>query len=174
MGIGIGAGENIVDKSTRAERHLRSVQRHLDEQGRERRTGAAAPATASPKSKKHLWLLLTLCLVGSGIVSFLIFRPMLASTPQELVGTWKVVQGPLQGATMQFRPNGTAVLSKGKPGDEDHFAVKVENNKIFLSGKDARTGKNDTFVQTIISLKEDELIIRDEDKITYRMTRVRN
>ena len=160
-------------RTTRKARRWLSRERPFADNGNGQHHGPAPTAENPPRrSRRSLWLIALLCLVGSFAVVFVVTRMLVATTPQELVGTWKVQQGPLKGATMQFRQNGTAVLSKGVPGDEDNYTVKVENKKIFLSGKDARTGKNDTFVQTIVSVNAEELVIRDEDRVTYRMVRV--
>lgn len=142
---------------------------------------AAAPqAGAAPgRRKRRLGLFLLACLLGSAAVSFVAFKyiapSILApSIPSELVGTWRVEEGNLKGATLEFSWYGTAVATEHKKGKTEitNSAVKVEGRKIFLTSKDADTGKEDTVTQTIARLTEDELVIRDEDQNVYRMIRV--
>ena len=152
---------------------------------------AAAPAgavkqdTASPESagkparsagNRRLWLIMALCLVGSTVVSFAIFKYIASSIPQELVGTWKVTEGPLKDATLEFRWYGTAIATENVKGKkvETTQSVKVVGNKILLTSRDDKTGKQDTVSQTILKLTEDELVFRDEDRRTYTLRRVRN
>jgi uncharacterized protein (TIGR03066 family) len=138
-----------------------------------------ATATATPR-KLPLWLILALCLCGSTIVSFVGFKylgPALVapSIPEELVGTWKIATGGMKGATLEFTWHGTAIATEHKQGKTEttHSSVKVEGNKILLTSRKDDTGEPETFVQTIVKLTGNELVIRDEDRQTYRMVRVR-
>jgi hypothetical protein len=50
----------------------------------------------------------------------------------------------------------------------------VEGKTLFLTTRDDETpGKEETVTQTIIELTADELVLRDEDLVTYHMKRVR-
>src|SRR5262249_9077207 len=112
----------------------------------------------------------------SAVTSFVIFKYVAPSIPRELVGTWKVTEGPLKDATLEFRWYGTAIATanvKGKPEITDS-SVKVVGNRILMTSKHATTGKEDTVSQTILKLTEDELVVRDEDRMVYSMRRVRN
>src|SRR5262249_230075 len=53
----------------------------------------AATLEPGPKSRSgartpRLWAFLLLCLVGSAVVSFVIFKYIAPSIPHELIGTW--------------------------------------------------------------------------------------
>jgi uncharacterized protein (TIGR03066 family) len=122
---------------------------------------------------------LLLCLFGSTAVSFAAFKyvaPRLLGTsiPRELVGTWQVMEGDLQGATLQFTWYGTATAILFKQGKKEttNSNAKVVGKVLFLTSRDAVTGAEDTVTQTILQLTEDELVIRDEDRNVYRMKRV--
>jgi uncharacterized protein (TIGR03066 family) len=133
------------------------------------------PAAAAPKRRWALWLCLLLCLVGSSAASYVVFKYIVVpSVPLELVGTWQVTHGPMQGATLEFRDNGTAVAVKHEGGKRltTHSAVEVKGKRIFLTTRDA--SGEETVVQRIVKLTDDELVIRDEDQLTYSMRRVRN
>jgi uncharacterized protein (TIGR03066 family) len=134
-------------------------------------------AQPKPARKPRLWVFLLLCLAGSSLVSFVVFKYIAPTIPHELIGTWQVVDGPLKGATLEFRWYGTAIATatdkQGKPETTDS-SVRVEGKKVLLTSTDGLTGKQETVVQTILKLTKDELVIRDEDRKTYTMTRVRN
>jgi uncharacterized protein (TIGR03066 family) len=124
----------------------------------------------------RVWLFLLLCLVGSAVASFVIFKYVAPTIPHELIGKWKVTDGPLKDATLEFRWYGTAIATANNKGKEEttESSVKVVGNKILLTSTHAVTGKEDTVSQTILKLTEDELVLRDEDRMTYAMKRVRN
>jgi len=141
--------------------------------------GAAPAAGGQPRAgapRLRLWAFLLLCLVGSAVISFVIFKYVAPSIPHELIGTWKVTDGPLKDATLEFRWYGTAIATSNSKGKEEitESSVKVVGNKILLTSTHAVTGKDDTVSQTILKLTEDELVLRDEDRMTYAMKRVRN
>jgi uncharacterized protein (TIGR03066 family) len=139
---------------------------------------AAVPGPqAKPTGKRRLWLFLLLCLVGSSLVSFVVFKYVAPTIPHELIGTWEVTQGPLKGATLEFRWYGTAIAtSPEKQGKKEipDSSVKVEGKTIYLTSADGVTGKKETVAQTILKLTKDELVIRDEEQKIYAMTRIRN
>ncbi len=135
-----------------------------------------------PKTRRiRLWLFLLVCLVGSCLASYVIFKyiapTILAPTiPHELIGTWQVTEGPNKGATLEFRWYGTAIgIETDKQGKKTvkDSTVKVSEKNIYMTSLD-ETGKQEYVVQTILKLTKDELIIRDEDRNTFVMTRVRN
>jgi uncharacterized protein (TIGR03066 family) len=138
----------------------------------------APETTVEPSSSRpRLWLVLLLCLAGSAVVSFVVFKSLIEPTvPPELVGTWEVTTGPLHGATLDFRPDGTAVAILYKHGKKEttHSSARVEDKTLFLTTRDDASGKEDTVTQTIVELTAEELVLRDEDLITYHMKRVRN
>jgi uncharacterized protein (TIGR03066 family) len=124
------------------------------------------------------WLFLLLCLLGSTAASFVIFKYVAPSVvapsiPSELIGTWQVVDGDLKGATLEFTWHGTAVATSYKHAVKEvtQSSVKIEGKRIILTTEDPATHRADTVVQTIVNLTDNELVIRDEDKNTYRMIR---
>src|SRR5262249_23643103 len=137
-------------------------------------TAAAPPAADKPTARKRrLWPLLLICLLGSAVASFVIFKYIAPRIPGELVGTWRVVEGPLKGATLEFTWYGTATATEYKQGKKEtvNFSVEVDEDIIFLTTRDA-FGKQETLTQTILEVTDNELIIQDADRKTYRMVRV--
>lgn len=140
-----------------------------------------SPAVIYTRTTLRSFLFLLMCLVCATAISYFVFRYVaprfLAPTiPHELVGVWQVTEGEMQGATLEFTWYGTAsaVVFRNGKREVTNSTVKVEQNKIFLTTRDEKTGKEDTVFQTIISLTPDELIIRDADMNTYKMVRVHN
>jgi uncharacterized protein (TIGR03066 family) len=158
------------------DRELRSKSNFRPPQGESDGTLEAAVKANPEAPRRRLWVFLLLCLLGSGIVSFVIFKYIAPTIPHELIGTWEVTQGPLKGATLEFRWYGTAIAtSSDKEGKKEitDSSVSVVGNKILQTTRHAITGKEDTVSQTILKLTENELVLRDEDRNTYAMTRVR-
>ncbi len=170
-----GRGKSTLDEAI--ERRLRAM---TNGHAAKPEVGEAAPATgngegSAPGARRtKLWLFLLVCLVGSSLASFVIFKYIAPSVPNELVGTWMIADGPLKGATLEFRWYGTAIATlnvKGKK-EETRQAVKVAGSKMLLTSTDDATGKEDTVSQTILKLTKDELVIRDEERRVYTMKRV--
>src|SRR5947209_4217818 len=128
---------------------------------------AAGPQRANKPNRRRLGLVLLLCLVASSVVSFLVFKYLIVGgIPRELVGTWQVTQGPLRGATLEFRADGTAAAVMNRRGKKEttNSSVEVKGKTVLLTTKDETTGKEDTVTQTIVTLIDDELVLRDEDQ----------
>jgi hypothetical protein len=162
--------KRILGREWRERKQRRHAQDEVVEQ-----TAAAPPAAVKPTApKRRLWLFLLLCLLGSSVASFVIFKYIAPRIPRELVGTWQVVEGDLKGATLEFRWYGTATATEYKQGKKEtvDFSVEVDDDIIYLTTKDA-FGRQETLTQTILDLSDNELIIQDADRKTYRMVRVR-
>jgi uncharacterized protein (TIGR03066 family) len=144
--------------------------------------GQSAPA-AQPAGQPgwwtgRTWLVLLLCLLGSTAASFVAFKfvvpVLLAPTvPHELIGTWQVTEGGLQGATLEFTWWGTstAVLNNKGKQEVTKSTVQVIGKKIILTSNNT-AGVQERYTQTILQLTPDELVIRDEDGHVYKMKRV--
>jgi hypothetical protein len=138
---------------------------------------AAAPTTAKPgRSRRLLWVMLVL-LLGSAVASFVIFRyvlPRFYGVPRELVGTWQVTEGPFKGATFECGWSGNAVFTVHKQGkmESTNSVVRVRGKRMFLTTKDPATGNEETLIQMILKLTDDELVFRDQDEVTYQLIRI--
>ncbi len=132
-----------------------------------------SPAAVRPKRRWRLAVFLLLLLAASTGVSFVLFRYVLPSVPRELVGTWEVTDGALKGAQLEFRWYGLGVATTVKHGRAESLesAVKVKGKRIYMTSKNP-TGRDDTLIQTIIQLTPRELVIRDQDDITYHLVRI--
>ena len=134
-----------------------------------------APQTAAKPARnlRVVWVMLLL-LVGAFGVSFVVFRYVLPRVPRELVGTWQVVEGDMKGATLEFGPFGSGSATMFKQGKREvaESSVRVRGKRIFMTYKASGSGQEDTVIQTILKLSDDELVIRDQDQTTYKMIRI--
>jgi uncharacterized protein (TIGR03066 family) len=164
---------NRMQRDRHSRRHRRSSQGEITGQQ------TAAPEVGDKPSAQRtpLWLVLLLCLAGSSVASFVVFKLLIVpSMLPELVGTWEVIDGPLRGATLEFRQDGTALAVRHKQGKKEttHSTARVEGKTLLLTTRDDETpGKEETVTQTIVELTADELVLRDEDLVTYHLKRVR-
>ena len=164
---------NRIDRQRHSRRSWRRSEREPAEQKPAEPQADVKPA--APRSR--LWLVLLLCLAASSVVSFVVFKCLIVPTiPPEMLGAWEVTAGPLQGATLEFRPDGTSIAIMHKQGKKatTHSTARVEGKTLFLTTRDDTPGKEDTVTQTIVELTADELALRDEDLVTYHMKRVRH
>jgi uncharacterized protein (TIGR03066 family) len=159
------------------QRHSRRIWRRSEREPAEHQPAEPQADVKPAAPRSRLWLVLLLCLAGSGVVSFVVFKWLLVpGMPSELLGTWEVTRGTLQGSTLEFRQDGTAIAIMYKQGKKatTHSTARVEGKTLFLTTRDDAPGKVDTVTQTIVELTADELVLRDEDLVTYPMKRVRN
>jgi uncharacterized protein (TIGR03066 family) len=118
--------------------------------------------------------LLAVALAAGGTFALCEFA-LLARLPAEVVGEWRVVGGELDGATFEFRRDGTMVGRFLMQGQEGLIEGKAEG-----SGKALRTTttnpftrKAETGTQTIVTLTETEFVTEDGKGTRVTMTRVR-
>jgi uncharacterized protein (TIGR03066 family) len=141
-------------------------------------TQQLAPSATHAKRRRGLrtlWLMFLL-LVGSTAVSFVTFRYLAPRVPRELVGTWQVVDGEMKGATLDFRWYGTGYATMVKQGKKEtaESSVRVRGKRIYMTYSGKLPREDDTVIQTILTLTDDELVIRDQDEVTYHLVRIRD
>ncbi len=137
----------------------------------------AMHASVKPARTLRVVLVMLLLLVSAFGVSFYLFRYVLPHVPRELVGTWQVVEGKMKGATLEFGPFGSGsatMFNKQGKKETAQSSVRVRGKRIFMTYKAADSGQEDTVIQTIVKLTDDELVIRDQDQMTYAMVRIRD
>jgi hypothetical protein len=128
------------------------------------------------RRRRLLWFLLIL-LVGSSVLSYVAFRFILPSVPRQLVGTWEVVDGDLKGATLEFTWYGTGSATMFKDGKKEvaESSVRVRGKRIYMTYQNTKIlGGEETVIQTIVKLTDDELIIRDQDEVVYHLVKIRD
>jgi uncharacterized protein (TIGR03066 family) len=133
------------------------------------------PRTGSPKKR---WALLGLCLLlaGGGTWGFMEFV-VWNKLPGELVGAWKVVQGPpeYREAVFEFHRSGkmTAGLNDNENLRVINAEVRVEGDKLYITTRRPSTGEEHVSVQTIRKLTETEFVVADERGTIMKMARSR-
>jgi uncharacterized protein (TIGR03066 family) len=135
---------------------------------------AAPGATTKPGWNRRLLWFLLLLLAGSTVASFVVFRYVVARVPRELVGTWQVTDGAEKGATLEFRWYGTGIAAKVKNGKKQvrESSVRVRGKRIFMTYEGQMDGQEETDILTMLKLTDDELVIRDQDDVTYNLIRI--
>jgi uncharacterized protein (TIGR03066 family) len=141
--------------------------------------GDSAPVNApSPRRllglKRWVAILLVIGIVTS--VSFVAFSFLLPGRiPPELVGQWRVIEGPLEGMTIEFKRDGTMIgraVIDGKEG-EINGTVEVDGDTLHTTTKNPYTGKRETGSQRIVTLTETDLVTQDGKGKPVVMRRVR-
>lgn len=130
---------------------------------------------AKPFSSRHGWLLAFLAVVvflGTwGIFELVVWSKL----PQQLIGTWVVVEGPSEykDAIFDFYRNGTMEGKVNMMGDTGIIkaSVRVEGNKIYSTSRHPQTGETKTQVQIIRTLTATELVVEDEQGKILKMKR---
>jgi uncharacterized protein (TIGR03066 family) len=143
---------------------------------------AAKPRAAVPAQQSHRrrWLarlpLVVLVIAVVAGASYALFDYVLpARLPAELVGTWRVVEGDMRGATMEFRRNGT-MLGKFVQGDKEGIiegTAEVDGNTLRTTTVNPYTRRPETGAQTIITLTDTEFVTEEARGSRIRMERVR-
>jgi len=119
-----------------------------------------APAT-SWKRRVLLGLMLIVVAAGVwGLFEFVIWNRI----PAELVGKWEIMEGPDEGGTVDFYPNGSMVAHVNLAGRLGviEAKIRVDEKKIYVTTRHQQTGEEGTRVQTIKSLEGDRLVLQDE------------
>jgi uncharacterized protein (TIGR03066 family) len=130
----------------------------------------AAPARSF--FSRGWFLVLAGILVGVG--TWALFEMVIWNqVPSELVGKWVVTEGPQEGATFDFKRNGTMVGKVNAAGREAILdaRIRVEDKKIYSTTTNPQTGKDDTAVLTIRTLTARELIVEDSQGKVLKMRR---
>jgi uncharacterized protein (TIGR03066 family) len=108
--------------------------------------------------------------------SFALFDLVLpARLPQALLGSWRVVEGEMRGATLEFRRDGTmrgTFVQGDKEGTID-ATVEVEGKTLRTTTINPFTKRPETGAQTIIGLTDTELVTEEPRGSRIRMERVR-
>jgi uncharacterized protein (TIGR03066 family) len=122
------------------------------------------------------WLLIGLCVALVAGVSFAVFEFVLpGKIPPELVGEWRVVGGPLDGMTLEFKRNGTMTgraVVNGKHNEMEGEA-EVSGTTLRTTTTNPMTGRSETGTQTIVTLTRTELVTEDQKGTRITMSRVR-
>jgi uncharacterized protein (TIGR03066 family) len=141
-------------------------------------TAWISSAPEAPPRRRWLpqWAATLLAVALAAGATFALFEfVLLARLPAAVVGQWRVVGGEMDGATFEFRRDGTMVGKLTVQGKEGLIEGKAE-----VSGKTLRTtttnpftGRAETGTQTIVSLTERELVTEDGKGARVTMQRVR-
>jgi hypothetical protein len=118
------------------------------------------------------WLALLLILAVGGTLAYLHFHVW--TVPPELVGTWKVEEGP-QSGTFTFSRNGALrVRVQGIKTDQLlKGQVEVEDRTLWTTTRHPKTGQENTSKSTIRELTAKSLILELESGDIVKLVRKR-
>ncbi|MGF1578482.1 MAG: hypothetical protein ACFCD0_03880, partial [Gemmataceae bacterium] len=94
--------------------------------------------------------------------------------PADLVGRWGVVGGPQDGATLEFRRDGTLLANVNVKGFQgaSRSRVRVQEKQLVITSRHPKTDETKTQTQIIQKLTRHELILKAENSEAYRLVRL--
>jgi uncharacterized protein (TIGR03066 family) len=140
--------------------------------------GKAGRGTTAPRSDRtrRKWVLVIAIIAIAFVASFAVFEFVLpGKLPSELVGEWRVVGGPMNGMTLQFKRNGTMIGKATVQGKDSEMEgqAEVAGNTLRTTTTNPFTGRPETGTQTIITLTETEFVTEDPKGTRITMQRIR-
>jgi uncharacterized protein (TIGR03066 family) len=152
------------------------------------RNGTPNPEKDQPRSEGWLprWAVALLCVLVAGGATFALFEyVILSKVPRALLGKWVVteVSGDskegndrgMEGATLEFFRDGTMIGTVNMNGKQGIIKARVRGNEktLWSTTTNPMTGKDDTDVQTIVTLTDSELVVENNKGTVIKMQRVR-
>lgn len=137
----------------------------------------AVPAPTSPAASSLMprWLVLLGCLaLAGGGMYFVMTSYVIAQVPAEIVGTWQVKGGEMDGTKMTFHRDGsfTSMVTIEGRDIPIEARVAVRDKTLQFSIVNGLSGKRETKTQTIRSLTETEMVV-EEGGATSKLVRVK-
>ena len=116
------------------------------------RSAAPAPTKAAAPSSKFRWLVLLGCLAVAGTGTYFVLTTyVLPQLPDEIVGTWQVKGGEMNGTKMTFHRDGTFTSMVTIEGRDIPIEARVAlyDKTLQFTIVNGLTGKRETKTQTI-------------------------
>jgi uncharacterized protein (TIGR03066 family) len=143
--------------------------------------GVPKPAPATMPAPRrllglHRWALVVLIVALVAGVSFATFEFLLPGRiPRELVGRWRVAEGPMEGMALEFRRDGTMIGRAIINGNEGLIegTAEVTGKTLRTTTTNHLTRKAETGTQTIVTLTETEFVTEDQNGTRVTMVRER-
>jgi len=105
-------------------------------------------------------------LLASAAVTFAVGEHLLLPRlPSLMLGKWVVVEGQYTGSNVEFSRNGTmlSTLNKDVATEKIQGQVRVEGTMLWVTTRDALTGKSTTDALTVLELSPLQFVTQDED-----------
>ena len=140
-------------------------------------SNGALKARGTPQPARWLPRWAVALLIGATMAAgtFALFEfVVLSKLPHDLLGTWRVDDGDIDSPTLEFRRDGTmliTVVRAGTPWTLEGTAA-VEGDILRTTKTDSLTGKRETGTQTIIALTPTEFTTEDADGTRITMKRL--
>ena len=116
----------------------------------------ATPPRGSGLKKWLVVLLVVAVVAGASFAAFAFVLP--DRVPPELVGKWRVVDGPMDGMTLEFQRNGAMIGRANVEGTERLLegTADVRDGTLRTTTINSFTNRAETGTQTIVTLTETE------------------
>jgi uncharacterized protein (TIGR03066 family) len=155
-------------------------QRARDAAKQAQKPGVPKSATGALPARRFLglpkWIVILVAIALVAGASFAAFELLLPGRiPPEVVGQWRVVGGPTDGMTLDFRRDGTMIgkaTIDGKEGIIEGTAL-VTGNTLRTTTTNPYTRKAETGIQTIVTLTQTEFVTEDQKGKRISMVRAR-
>jgi uncharacterized protein (TIGR03066 family) len=121
------------------------------------------------------WTMPILCFFGSAAGTIALFEGvLLGEIPAMMQGKWVVVEGELEGASLEFLRDGSMIGTIKADGKEAAIKGKVHmaGDGFRLTTSNSPNGIEVTDEQTILDLSDEQLVIQDRRGEVLKMTRV--
>jgi uncharacterized protein (TIGR03066 family) len=133
---------------------------------------AVAPAPRFRWLRRCVVVLLVVGVIAGA--SYALFDHVLPSRlPREMLGTWRVVDGKMRGATLEFRRDGTMFGKFEQDDNTIEATVEVDGKTLRTTTTNPYTKRSDTWAQTIVTLTRTEFVTEEPKGTRIRMERVR-
>jgi hypothetical protein len=129
-------------------------------------TPPGTPPAQAPRRWLPGWAVPVLCVAVGAAVTIAVFEFwILSRLPTALLGKWVVVEGEMEGATLEFFRDGTGKLTNRGNVGTVKAKVSEDGKTLWTTVADPVTGKEVTHTQTIVSLTETELELEDRGTV---------
>jgi hypothetical protein len=137
-------------------------------------SGAPGPVPSAAPRWLPRWAVALLCVAVSAAATFALFEyVILSKIPRAMLGKWVVVEGPMEGATLEFFRDGTMIGRVDTPENKGVIEARVrsDGNTLWSTTKHPMTGQEETAEQTIVSLTETEIVLEDRKGARIKLQR---
>jgi uncharacterized protein (TIGR03066 family) len=114
---------------------------------------------------------LVIILLFAGASGWAVWKYFVLQEPApSLVGTWEVTNGPMQGASYEFRADG-ALTIRSNQGPDTQAQTAVEGKTLVTTSKHPVTLQDETRKNTIQELTATSLVLEQENGDVVKMVR---
>jgi uncharacterized protein (TIGR03066 family) len=120
------------------------------------------------------WVVPLLCVTVAAVATFALFEYLILSkVPRAMLGKWVVVEGEMEGATLEFFRDGRMLAKVNMQGKEGVIKAQVEVDGQTMRSTTVNpfTKMEETDTQTIVTLTDTQFVIEDRKGTVMKMER---